>query len=380
MYKKILPENLRIKIRNVQYRLFYFSFLLKNLFKRKKEQSKNFPYNKKSIFYLIPTTKITGGVAVVCEHLNRLKKYGYNTLIVSYDNKIDLSWFPNQKVKVVPFKKSKDLLKKYYIGVATGWITAYYLYQLDTPKKIYFVQSDERRFYPEKSYLKNLVNHTYKFNFRFITEAQWIKKMLKKEFNKDAEYIPNGINTSIFYPKRNHKNTNKINILVEGAADLPFKGVAEALNVVNQVKKELKNIKIWYLNTSGKPKSNWNYDVYLQNVPMKKMNTVYNSCDFLLKTSKVEGSPNPPKEMIACGGIPIVLKTKGVDEFLDKKNSIIINKITPKILKKILTNKKLIEKIKKHNLVFAKKYISEFNWNNSIKKLKKIYEKYSFDS
>lgn len=369
LYRKIIPEKIRIKIRNIQYFFDHFIFKIRYFFYNKvnKNNSTKKIKNKPSIFYIIPTTKITGGVAVCCEHLNRLKKLGYDVLFVSYDNKTDLSWFPNQQVKIIPLKKSKKILEKYDIGVATGWITAYELMLINIKRKIYFVQSDERRFYPEGSYLKKRVEETYKMPFEFMTETKWIKRWLKKEFNKNAYYVPNGVNTNLFYPDKPliPKNKEKIRVMVEGAANLPFKGVEDALKLLSEIKKELPNLEILYVNSDGKPNPNWQYDYYLEKVPMEKMRNVYSSCDFLLKLSKVEGFPGPPLEMIACGGKVIINKINGINEYLNffKKEFLVI-KNTKK--DKIIISKFLKNKSNKSNQIKIKK---NFDWNNSIQKL-----------
>ena len=371
LYQKLIPEKIRIKIRNIQYRLQHFIFLFRYNFKKyfiRKTTMPKIKNKKPSIFYIIPTTKITGGVAICCEHLNRLQKFGFNTLFISFDNKTDLSWFPNQKIPIIPLKKAKKIIKNFDIGVATGWITAYELALMDVKRKVYFVQSDERRFYPEGSFLKKRVEETYKMNFEFLTEAKWIKDWLKKEFKKEAFYVPNGINTEIFYPDKPFipKKKGIIRILVEGAADLPFKGVKEALFILNEIKKEIKNIEVVYVNSSGKPEKNWPFDYYFEKVPINKMKNIYSSCDFLLKLSKVEGFPGPPLEIIACGGIPIVLKTKGVEEYLENGvNGLILEKIDKEEIKRIILNKwKTIKNQQK---------IEKFSWEKIILKLSKFY-------
>ena len=96
------------------------------------------------------------------------------------------------------------------------------------------------------------------------------------------------------------------------------------------------------------------------------MKNIYSSCDFLLKLSKVEGFPGPPLEMIACGGIPIVLKTKGVEEYLENEvNGFILEKIDKEEIKRIMLNK--WKKIKNQQK------IEKFSWEKIILKLSKFY-------
>lgn len=367
LYKKFVPEIIRTQIRNPQYLFHDFKFLFRYLLsKTSKHQSPK--VLKKSICYIIPTTNITGGVAVVCEHLNRLQKLGYKCLIASHDNKTDLSWFPNQSVKVIPLKGNKELIEKYHTVVATGWITAYELLLLNVNRKIYFVQSDETRFYPRGSYLKKRVKRTYTFRFEYMTEARWIKDWLKKDFNHKAEYVPNGINTNIFYPDTplELKPKNKKRILLEGAINLPFKGMAEAFEVVQDL-----DCEVWCVSYDGKPKPEWHCDRFFEKVPMEMMRRIYSSCDILLKLSKVEGFFGPPLEMMACGGVPIVAKVTGYDEYIiDGYNTLVTEPgnilKTKKLLQKLITDKTLYKKLQSG----SQKTLISLPWNNTIAKLK----------
>lgn len=369
IYRILVPEPVRTQIRNPQYILDDIKFLPK-LFFSKSQKKLNNQISSKSICYIIPTTNITGGVAVVCEHLNRLNKLGYKTLIASYDNKTDLSWFPNQSVKVIPLKNNQKIIEKYQTVVATGWITAYELLLLNIKRKIYFVQSDETRFYPKGSYLKTRVKRTYTFPFEFMTEAKWIKKWLKETFKKDAFYVPNGVNTDIFHPDipLEPKPKNKTRVLLEGAINLPFKGMEEAFMVVQDL-----DCEVWCVSYDGKPKPEWHCDRFFERVPMDQMRHIYSACDILLKLSRVEGFFGPPLEMMACGGVPIVAKVTGYDEYIvDGKNALVVstNNIlhTKNILQKLISNKSLYKDLQKQ----AKITVNNLLWDKTINKLKDI--------
>lgn len=368
LYRKIVPETVRTQIRNPQYifddLIFLFRLILSKVLANQRSSA---PELQQSVCYIIPTTNITGGVAVVCEHLNRLQKLGFNCLIASYDNKTDLSWFPNQSVKVVPLKGNHQLIEQYQTVVATGWITAYELLLLNVSRKFYLVQSDETRFYPSGSYLKIRVARTYHFPFKFIAIAKWLQKFLKDNFNQESSYVPNGINTDIFYPDTplEAKPKNKKRILLEGAINLPFKGMAEAFEVVKDL-----DCEVWCVSYDGRPKPEWHCDRFFEKVPMQEMRRIYSSCDILLKLSKVEGFFGPPLEMMACGGVPIVAKVTGYDEYIvDGQNAMVTDcgdiKKTRKILLKLINDPKLYNFIRTK----SKTTVNLFNWQTTINKL-----------
>lgn len=363
IYKILIPEIIRTQIRNPQYILDDLKFLFRYIFSNVLTNQSSNALNK-SICYIIPTTNITGGVAVVCEHLNRLQKLGFKCLIVSYDNKTNLSWFPNQSVKVIALKNNQKTIEQYQTVVATGWITAYELLLLNVKRKIYFVQSDETRFYPKGSYLKTRVNRTYTFPFEFMTEAKWIQKWLKQKYMKNAFYVPNGINTDIFYLDKplEPKPKNKKRVLLEGAINLPFKGMEESFKVVQDL-----DCEVWCVSYDGKPKSEWHCDRFFEKVPMDMMRRIYSSCDILLKLSRVEGFFGPPLEMMACGGVPVVAKVTGYDEYIvDGQNALVTVvgnvKKTKKLLQKLISQPLLYNKL----LSSAKITVNEHDWIKTI--------------
>lgn len=370
LYQHIVPQNIRIRIRNIQYIFQHLFFLTR--FKLKSKSNRPLNTYKKSICYIIPTTNITGGVAVVCEHLNRLKKRGYKTLIASFDNKTDLSWFPNQKIKVISLKNNQKIIEKYQTVVATGWITAYELALLNVKRKIYFVQSDETRFYPNKSFLKNRVEYTYQLPFEYMTEAKWIQKWLKDEHKHSAHYVPNGINKKIFYidtPLDPKPKTRK-RVLLEGAINIPFKGMKEAFETVKDL-----DCEVWCVSYDGKPKPEWRCDKFFEKVPMQKMRQIYSSCHILLKLSTVEGFFGPPLEMMACGGVPIVAKVTGYDEYIkDGYNALVVKPNNTddakQKLQKILDNDNLYKKLQQN----CQQTVNKMSWDKSLKYLIASFE------
>ena len=101
------------------------------------------------IAYLIPGTGVSGGIAVICQHVNRLLARGHDVWLVTQSGQTDIAWFPNQKTRVVTleeYPQDTDIL------VATGWTTSFVVAKLPARQKFYFVQSDETRFHPQEPF------------------------------------------------------------------------------------------------------------------------------------------------------------------------------------------------------------------------------------
>jgi O-antigen biosynthesis protein len=323
------------------------------------------------ICYIIPGTSISGGIAVVMQHTNRLLKEGYDVSVFSQDLKTNIDWFPGQKVPIYPidreyYKKNIDVL------VATSWSTAPSMDKMQAVRKIYFVQSDERRFF-EESRRKELINETYKIDCEYMTEAKWIQKWLKEEFNRDAHYVPNGLDEKIFFKtdpiERNMSGRPRV--LLEGAIDVPYKGMEDAYRAVSEL-----DCEIWIVSNQGKPKPTWRCDRFFENLPIDEMKRVYSSCDIFLKMSRVEGFFGPPLEAMACGCAVVVGKVTGYDEYIkDDCNALVVEQGDIEgardAVNKLISDKRLMERIIQGGYETAKNW----NWGRSTKLLIDIIDK-----
>ncbi|MEI6634043.1 MAG: glycosyltransferase family 4 protein [Chlamydiota bacterium] len=273
---------------------------------------------KPKIGYFIAEAGICGGVAVVCQHANRLARRGFDVCIVSTAGAERIVWFPGLGVPVYPLSRVPRGLD---IGVATWWETAHDLHRLDIPRKCYFVQSDETRFYAEGRCERIFARDTYRLGYEFFTEARWIREWLKAEFGQEARYVPNGIDLDLFHEDVPlSPRGERPRVLIEGPADMPTKGIPEAFAAARGLGAE-----VWYVNYRGEPDPAWRPDRYFHCVPMEKMRGIYSSCDILLKMSSVEGASGPPLEMMACGGTCVVTRVTGMDEaIVDGENALVV--------------------------------------------------------
>lgn len=279
-----------------------------------------------------------------------------------------MTWFPNQRVPVCNISEWTGELD---ILVATGWSTAFWLYEVPSKAKCYFVQSDETRFHPDDSRWQHITALTYFLKVNYLTEAKWIKCWLKENFGHHAALIPNGLDPEIFHPcsPLTPKGV-KPRILLEGAIGLPYKGMAEAFAAVNSM-----DVEVWCVSSYGQPKPEWKCDRFFEHVPMKDMKKIYSSCDILLKLSRVEGFFGPPMEMMACGGVSVVGKVTGYDEYIvNESNALVVEPedieaaraAVERLINDTTLRNRLIES--------GRRTADEWRWDSSIDELERYYE------
>jgi len=274
---------------------------------------------KMKIAYIIPGCAVSGGIAVICQHANRLLSRGHEVYLVSESIVSKMDWFPNQNVPILQLNQYPADID---IVVATGWSTSFRVVNLPARHKCYFVQSDETRFHPKGSEWEHITGLSYLLNLNYLTEARWIKNWLSENFGHEAQLVPNGLDQEIFYPTEPLRpKGKKPRVLLEGAIALPYKGMTEAFKAVEDL-----DVEVWCISSLGRPEPHWKCDRFFEQVPMNEMRRIYSSCDVLLKLSRVEGFFGPPMEMMACGGAVVVGKVTGYDEYIvDNENALVVD-------------------------------------------------------
>ncbi len=270
------------------------------------------------IAYLLPDVRVSGGAAVVFQHANRLMKRGHRTMVGCTGIVSGAEWFPGQSV---PVMKAADLPSDLDLLVATSWPTAFQILLHKARHRCYFVQSDETRFYEAGSDLERAARLSYELDLFFLTEARWIRQWLRDTFGKQAALVPNGLDPGIFFPDEPlEPRTGRPRVLLEGAIAVPFKGMKDAFEAVRDLP-----VDVWCVSALGKPEARWRCDRFFEKVSMARMRRIYSSCDILLKMSRVEGFFGPPLEMMACGGVCVVGKVSGYDEYIrEGENALVV--------------------------------------------------------
>jgi hypothetical protein len=301
------------------------------------------------------------------QHANRLQMRGYKVILVNQQNDTDTSWFPDQRVDVVPIESYPEEVD---ILIATGWSTSFQVARLPARRKFYFVQSDETRFHPPASIWRHLTALSYCLDFHYITEARWIQSWLRDNFRHQASLVPNGIDPSLFFPCPPLKNKgSKPRVLLEGAIGLPYKGMAEAFAAVESL-----DVEVWCVSSYGRPRPEWKCNRFFEQVPMEKMREIYSSCDILLKLSRVEGFFGPPMEMMACGGVPVVGRVTGYDEYIvDGVNALVVDPsdvvAATAAVQRLIEDRDLYDKLQSSGMNTA----AQWGWEPTIDKLEEIF-------
>lgn len=197
--------------------------------------------------------------------------------------------------------------------------------------------------------------------------AHWIQDWLRDEFKQTSVYVPNGIDQEMFKPVSPMKPRGKrLRVLIEGSINIPFKGVADAYSALSDL-----DCEIWIVSGQGGLPSGWRCDRFFEGVPLDEMPSIYSSCDILLKMSTIESFAYPPLEMMACGGVSVIRRVSGIEEYaVDGENCLIVDDIqSAKVaVARLISDQQLRQRLTQGGLKTA----GEWNWNQSIDVLEKV--------
>lgn len=337
---------------------------------------------KRNIAFVLPSTDISGGVNVVLKHAEILRKYGWDVTLIDaidkralkeslreYNYRLDLPGYnvitDNRTVMCAHF----DTM------VATLWATVDYVKKYpNVTNRVYLVQNFETDFYGWGGGKPRFMAHaTYndETGLRYVTISLWCKEWLKK-FGKEARYASNGLDLDNF-PQRKRDFKGKVQILIEGDSRSEYKNTDEAFRIVQKL--DPKMYEVSYLSYRKEPKPWYRVDHFYNRIPYEEVGEIYAKCDILIKTSLVESFSYPPLEMMATGGLAVVVPNGGNAEYLrDGYNCLLYRQgdIDDGVSKveKLVTDKKLRDRLIKNGLETAKKYA----WEAREKDILALYE------
>ena len=327
----------------------------------------------KNFAFVLPTTNISGGVNVVIKHCNILRNFGFDVSILNMAQSDKNILNKDGEINVISVLKT-DIFGIFNTMVATLWTTLEFIKSYpQVSKKLYLVQNFETNFLNYGSVSKRVANATYNSldDIEYITISKWCEKWLKEDYEKNSKYAPNGINIEQFpFKKRNFKG--KIKILVEGNSDDYYKNVDESFRIIDKLDKS--KYEIHFLSYQGKPKEWYYVDKFYHKVSYDEVGKIYQQADILIKSSILESFSYPPLEMMATGGICVVVPNDGNIEYLKDENNCLfyeqgnIDDAIEKI-ERIRNDSKLREHLIQNGL----KTVEQRNWKKIEEDIKKLY-------
>ncbi len=289
----------------------------------------------------MPTTKIVGGYKVVYQYANYIAANGNDvTIFFNSDKgnnsrnlpKLLVHWMRNIICRVEPkwFNLSRKVEKKnlytldskyfkdFDVVIATAAETAPFVNSLKVKKKVYLVQDFEAGWKLSKEQLID----TYKYNMNIIVVSKWLYKLVKKYSINDPVYIPNGIDSEIFFNKNLKRKKHSIAMLYHldhrKGFDIGFK-------VLKKLRKEYPDLSVRLFGAPPKQKDWPDWISYTRHASQMQVADIMNNSQVFLCTSREEGFGLTGLESLFCGCNLVTTDCGGIKEYANINNSQICN-------------------------------------------------------
>jgi glycosyltransferase involved in cell wall biosynthesis len=270
------------------------------------------------VAFLVNDLQLSGGVGVVVAHARQLQDHhGFDVTLVLAREPEDLHWHhePLQGLPVLPLDEARR--RHYDVAVSTWWETAMALFELRAERYASFVQSLEDRFYRPGEADRLGARLVLDLPVSFITEARWIADTLA-DLRPDAPcyVVRNGIDKDVFRsPDDIEPRVNgPLRVLVEGYANVWFKGVNEAIEAVGLMQED-RHLTIVAPNREGLMSDG--ADRVVGPVTQRELADLYAESDVLVKLSRVEGMYGPPLEAFHMGATCVTTEVTGHEEYVE---------------------------------------------------------------
>lgn len=325
------------------------------------------------VFYALHSN-LTGGARIFFEYANRLSRLGHNVCIASKVSPPD--WY---KIEV-PWVNFEEIYPSFKIVqpdviFSMFWTLVPNTLQTEIPVKILLEQGDPTLYDPEKfpKELINSMNRCYKAPIRIFTVSKNLKKLLKDRYNREAFYVPNGIDTDLFRPVLGKDNPEPIVMLV-GADEIYFKGIKDILEALKILKDRGYKFKVRQVTPTGRILHEFGREVLVR-PPQETLSYLYATSDIFVSGSYFETFHLPPLEAMASGTAVVTTDNGGVEYCKNEINSLIVPPKNPKAMadaiERLLVDKELRDRLVSEGLKTAR----EYNWDEIIRKVEdKIYE------
>ena len=331
--------------------------------------------SNKHIGFFLPSLQVFGGIYVILKHACFLQDEGWDVDFIFSNIEINRFEFQGHNFNVISLHNS--IMTSHYDIIVASFFTTFIsiLNYYRTKKRLYLVQNYETDNYPYGNYFRSIVEKTYSSPFRveYITISKWCRKWLWKKYKKKSKYSPNGIEFNSFIPHRRKLNNKKIRVLIDGGNFSLYKNVDESFKIIEKLDK--KKFEVWYLSNNEKPKSWYKIDKFLKEIPIENVSLIYNECDILIKSSRIESFNYPLLEMMATGGFCISVPNENNIEYLkDGENCLLYNlgdiNSGVNCFQRLINDKKLQKTLYKNGIATAKKY----DWKNLKNQIISLYD------
>ena len=315
------------------------------------------------ITFILPEPNLSGGVRVVAIYAVYLQRLGHKVTIVSkarrwktklrlliesrgmeYFKRTERSHLDNIEVERKIALHSGPIVDSDVpdadVVIATWWQTAPWVNELSPAKgkKLYFIQHDDRVWYPNDEHRSRQVAATWRLPMHRIVVSQWIADVLMQEGVTQSVLIPNGVDTANFYAFDRSRNRNlRVGFMYSRnpskGSDIAIKAISLAKNMIPQLE-----VRVFGARPPTRRGILPSFVKFELRPAQKRIREIYASCDAWLFASRLEGFGLPILEAMACKTPVIGTPAGAAPELLTSGGGVLVKPENPEDMAKAIVN------------------------------------------
>lgn len=295
--------------------------------------------NKLNIAYVLPHRGLTGGMKALLEHIRQLSKRGHKVYVYLKSNdasSVIPEWSDldvNKDIEgevVVPLDRSISEYIKNVDIIMVGWMCQLpELTNVNIPVVLWEqgyegLYGDYGKLLESESNLIRDLRNIYRRPVYMLGVSKLVTNILKNKYGRKAHVLPNGIDTSFYYPLKDKVDGNKI--LLVGNPSLSFKGFNYAIKALQKAYDYGARFTVnWACQTRPIIKE-CSFPINLiVMASQEKLADLYRNSDIFLSTSLYEAFSLPAFEAMASGVPVIAMDCGGIKEYAKPGENILLS-------------------------------------------------------
>jgi glycosyltransferase involved in cell wall biosynthesis len=270
------------------------------------------------IAFLLPKIQLAGGIHIVLEHARGLAaRHGHEVVIfLTRSQVIEHEFASLADVDCRSIDEASG--ESFDIAIGTWWETAYSFPRVEAERYAHFVQNLEDRFYRVTEIASRAgASLVQALPVTYITPSGWLQRQLQAlRPDVQTHCVLSGMDKQVFGIKRPAPTdaAEPLRIVIEGPADVWFKGVPDALESVERMK-EPRHLTVIAGDRPPTSKIKSLADRIEGQLSHQGVADVLGRSHVLLKLSRVEGMAGPPLEAFHRGATAVLSPVTGHDEY-----------------------------------------------------------------
>lgn len=272
-----------------------------------------------------------------------------------------------------------DVMPECDLNIATFWTTALPVFFCGKGKPVYFMQHYEEVFHSleTSSLLQRLcARASYQLPLFKVANSSWLQRQMKQRFGQDVPFSNNALVLEDFSPKPKKSEKDGIIRIVTYVNPFPWKGFADAVKAVTEIRKRYGARVEWNVFGYRHPllnESSGDCPVkYHPKLSFPQLADLYATSDIALCPSWYESFPLPPLEAMASGTAVVTTDAGTEDYAFDGSNARVVG--ARRVDQMISALSELIEDCELRTRLAreGRRTAEEFTWDRAVRDREEI--------